>query len=90
MATNRRKAGNSDSNYAGAPGVISVTEIYHVEEAKLHLRWTDSAYRAARRRGLAVIQDGKRVYITGLAIQRYFETTSATPSDAPPLPASAG
>ena len=62
---------------ARVPGVISTYEIYHVDEAKLRLRWTDSAYRAARRRGLVVWGSGKRAYIAGDEIRRFLEAENA-------------
>ncbi len=56
-----------------APGVISVLELYRVEEAKARLGWTDSALRAAKRRGLSLIACGKRRYVTGKEILRFLE-----------------
>ena len=56
------------------PGVISVLEIYTLDEAKARLRWTDSALRAAKRRGLGVIACGKRRYLTGREIRRFLES----------------
>ena len=54
-------------------GVISLQEIYRLDEAKVRLGWTDSTYRAARRRGLLVLESGKRRYVTGQEILRYLE-----------------
>jgi hypothetical protein len=56
------------------PGVISILEVYTLDEAKARLRWTDSALRAAKRRGLGVIVCGKRRYLTGREIRRFFES----------------
>ncbi len=53
------------------PGVISETELYTLEEAKRRMRWTDSALRAAKRRGLALLSCGKRRYVTGREIMRF-------------------
>ena len=56
------------------PGVISVLEVYRVEEAKARLGWTDSGLRAAKRRGLKLIACGKRRYVTGKEIVRFLES----------------
>lgn len=63
-----------------APGVISVLELYRIEEAKARLGWSDSALRAAKRRGLTVIVCGKRRYVTGKEILRFLENQSSTSS----------
>jgi hypothetical protein len=56
------------------PGVISSLETYTVDEAKARLRWTDSALRAAKRRGLRLLACGKRRYVTGEEIRRFLES----------------
>ena len=58
---------------AGYPGVISVHELYTLEEARRRLRWTESAVRAARRRGLKLLSCGKRKYVSGKEIVRFLE-----------------
>jgi len=55
------------------PGVVSVHELYTLEEAKRRLRWTESALRAARRRGLKLLSCGKRKYLSGKEILRFLE-----------------
>jgi hypothetical protein len=60
--------------------VISVLEIYRIEEAKARLGWTDSALRAAKRRGLTLISCGKRRYVTGKEILRFLESQRSEPS----------
>jgi hypothetical protein len=55
------------------PGVISVHDLYTLEEAKKRLRWTESALRAARRRGLKLLSCGKRKYLSGKEIVRFLE-----------------
>lgn len=55
------------------PGVISVLEFYRIEEAKARLGWSDSALRAAKRRGLRVLVCGKRRYVSGKEILRFLE-----------------
>jgi hypothetical protein len=55
------------------PGVISIHEIYTLEEAKGRLGWSESAFRAAKRRGLSVVTSGKRRYLTGTAILNYLQ-----------------
>ena len=61
-------------------GVISVHEVYRVDEAKRRLGWTDSAYRAATRRGLNVLESGKRRYISGQEILRFLSSESSKSS----------
>ncbi len=58
---------------AGYPGVISVHELYTLDEARKRLRWTESALRAARRRGLKLLPCGKRKYVSGKEIVRFLE-----------------
>ena len=55
------------------PGIISVHELYTLEEARRRLRWTESALRAARRRGLKLLSCGKRKYVSGKEIVRFLE-----------------
>jgi hypothetical protein len=57
----------------GYPKVISVLELYGIEEAKRRLGWTTSAFRAAKRRGLRVLVCGKRRYVTGREVLRFLE-----------------
>lgn len=60
-----------------SPGVISLMEIYSLDEAKRRLRWSESALRAARRRGLKLLACGKRRYVTGQEILRFLEQLNA-------------
>ena len=53
------------------PGAISIHEIYTLEEAKARLGWTDSALRAAKRRGLQLLRCGKRRYVSGVFGDNY-------------------
>jgi hypothetical protein len=55
-------------------GTVSVTELYTIDEAKARLCWTDSALRAAKRRGLRTLRCGKRVYLSGAEIVRFLQT----------------
>lgn len=57
-----------DRNY---PGVVSVWELYTLDEIKKRLRWTDSSLRAARRSGLKLLVCGKRKYVSGREILRF-------------------
>ena len=66
-----------DSGDDSRPGVISVHEIYTLEEARLRLGWTVSALRAARRRGLNLLPCGKRKYVTGSEILRFLGQEAA-------------
>jgi hypothetical protein len=50
-----------------------VLELYTIEEAKARLRWSDSALRAAKRRGLRLLVCGKRRYVTGREILRFLQ-----------------
>ena len=61
------------------PGVISVHELYTLEEARKRLRWTESSMRAARRRGLRLLSSGKRKYVTGREIIRFLENRQDNP-----------
>jgi hypothetical protein len=61
-----------------APGTLSILEFYTIEEAKSRLGWTDSALRAAKRRGLKLLASGKRRYVTGREILRFLQA-EATP-----------
>lgn len=57
-------------------GAVAINEIYTLEEAKFRLSWTDSAFRAATRRGLQLMASGKRKYVTGTEILRFLEAES--------------
>lgn len=70
------------------PGVISVHEIYTLDEARRRLRWTESSMRAARREGLRPFSCGKRKYLSGKELLRFFESLGAAGST--PEPASIG
>ena len=48
-------------------------EFYAIEEAKSRLGWSDSAFRAAKRRGLRLLTSGKRRYVTGREILRFLQ-----------------
>ena len=56
------------------PGVVSVHELYTLDEVRRRLRWTESAMRAARRRGLRMLSSGKRKYVLGSDIVRFLES----------------
>ena len=66
---------HSDTTY---PGVIAADELYTLEEAKRRLRWTASALRSAKRRGLRVLVCGKRHYITGKELIRFLEAINTS------------
>ena len=69
---------------AAFPGVISVHELYTLEEARKRLRWTESALRAARRRGLKLLSCGKRKYVSGKEIVRFWKSCRRTHSSLGP------
>lgn len=60
-----------------APGVISLLEIYSIDEVKSRMRWTDSSLRAARRSGLKLMVCGKRRYVSGTEIARFLARKSS-------------
>lgn len=64
----------SDSNNKpsrNTPGVISAHELYRLDEFKARMGWTESSYRSARRKGLPVLEEGKRRYVDGSDAIRY-------------------
>lgn len=84
MAENSASGKESrDLNGRPAPpaGVISLHELYTIEEAKARLRWTDSALRAAKRNGLTLLKCGKRRYVTGAEIYRFLESIQNHPQE---------
>lgn len=66
--------GSETANYYPTFGVISLAEVYRLDEAKARLGWTDSALRSAKRQGLRVLKCGKRRYLTGKEIFRFLES----------------
>lgn len=60
-------------------GVISVLEIYALDELLARMRWTQSSYRSARRRGLRVLGHGKHRYVRGRDIIRFLDSQVAMP-----------
>jgi hypothetical protein len=57
------------------PGVISVGDVYTLQEACARLGWSESALRSAKRRGLSPLSCGKRKYLSGQEIVRFLEAT---------------
>jgi hypothetical protein len=74
MRNTSPKPTTNGSAVASPSGVISSSEIYTLEEAKARLGWTDSALRAAKRRGLQLLACGKRRYIAGDEISRFLRS----------------
>jgi hypothetical protein len=66
-----------DASKRNCPGVVSLCELYTLEEAKQRLRWTDSSLRSARRNGLKLITCGRRKYVTGEEIFRFLQSLQA-------------
>lgn len=66
-------AKNHPSKGSSPPGVVSLQDIYTITEARRRLGWSESALRAARRRGLKLLTCGKRRYVTGQEILRFLE-----------------
>mgnify|MGYP000918073540 CR=1 FL=1 len=80
MATrdSRGSTSGSSKKEPGRPvsGVISLLEIYRLEEAKARLGWSDAAFREAKRRGLKVMVCGRRSYLSGREIARFLAKLS--------------
>jgi hypothetical protein len=74
MPRTSQSSDNESTPPVRPPGVISIHEVYTIEEAKARLRWTDSALRSAKRRGLRLIPCGKRRYVTGEEICRFLKS----------------
>ncbi len=58
------------------PGVVSLGDLYTIDEARRRLKWTDAALRAAKRRGLRVLRSGKRSFVTGAELIRFIAADS--------------
>ena len=56
-----------------APGVISPSDLYTVEEARCRLRIGQWAWRQWRRDGLCVLRVSGRAFVTGRALIEYLE-----------------
>lgn len=82
MEDKRRQSTHGGHQSPGA-GVISTLELYTIEEAKRRLRWTESAFRAAKTRGLTLLVCGKRRYVTGREILRFLEAGVHTAAEIP-------
>ena len=78
----RQANGIAQSNQRDYPGVISIHEVYTLEEAKARLRWSDSAFRAAKRRGLEILSCGKRRYVAGQDILHFLRSTCSASANA--------
>jgi hypothetical protein len=76
MPIRRKQMARLINTASGDPGVISTLEVYTLDEAKRRLRWTDSAVRSAKRRGLRLIKCGKRKYVSGQELLRFLESIS--------------
>jgi hypothetical protein len=62
------------------PGEIHPNVLYRADEVKARMGWTDSAFRAARRRGLTVRRDGKRAYLLGDDVIDYLKGRTSDPA----------
>jgi len=81
MAKSRSTNNNDnriDTAACSTPGVVSVFELYTLREAQRRLGWTESAMRAARRRGLRLLRCGKRGYVTGRELLRFIESEASS------------
>lgn len=79
MTTRKRESGHDL-----VPGVISMDEIYTLDEARRRLRWSDSALRAARRSGLRLWTCGRRKYVSGQELARFLESQNRRDADGDP------
>lgn len=73
------KPQNKPNDCRQTAGVISVFEIYSLDELLARMRWTQSSYRSARRRGLRVLGHGKQRYVRGRDIIRFLDSQVAVP-----------
>jgi hypothetical protein len=73
-ASTSREHGGGPSR---VPGAVSSLEVYTIEEAKARLRWSDSALRAAKSKGLKLLSCGKRRYVSGKEVIRFLENMAA-------------
>ena len=71
---NEKRDGTRTPTPVNDGGPISISEIYRLEDAKRRLGWSDSALRAAKRRGLRLLACGKRRYVTGTEVLRFLES----------------
>ena len=59
-----------------SPGIIDENKLYRADEFKARMGWSDSAFRAARRRGLKTHPCGKRVYVLGRDVFEFISGSS--------------
>lgn len=69
------------SSRSQTAGVVSIWEMYSLDELLARMRWTQSSYRAARRRGLRVLGHGKQRYVRGRDLIRFLDGQVATPAN---------
>lgn len=72
------------------PGEILLNAIYRADELKSRMGWSDSAFRAAKHRGLKVRRDGKRVYVLGNEVIEYLKGRTDAPQPPADNPTCAG
>ncbi len=63
------------------PGEVHPEVLYRADELKGRMGWSDSALRAARRRGLVVRREGKRAYVLGEDVIDYIKRKKGETSD---------
>lgn len=82
MAKQTQSAGNNSrdsripTGAVGIPASISTTEIYPLAEFQARTGLSDSAMRAARRRGLPVLRAGKRAFVFGQDFLAFLKSKS--------------
>ena len=60
---------------------IDPNRLYPLSDLKARLRWSDSAFRSAVHRGLVVIRDGKRAFVSGQAVVDWLEARHTSNSE---------
>jgi hypothetical protein len=86
----RRQQNNPPPPWNQPPGEVFLTAIYRVDELKRRMGWSDSAFRAAKGRGLKVHRDGKRAYVLGRELSEYLTGRTDDPSSPASNPTCAG
>lgn len=72
-----RNGGPRIHNKAGSSGPIEPGKLYSLDDALSRLRWSQWAFRTARRNGLKVIRTGGHAYLRGDDILEYFNKLAA-------------
>jgi hypothetical protein len=63
-------------------GPIEEHAVYALDDFKARTRWSDTALRTARRRGLRVITDGNVAFVRGADFCEYIKNSAGRPTGA--------